>query len=196
MTEKQINEQLVEDVVRILTVANAWKDEKPQSRTCKDREQRIAKKMNDGEEAELYAQISEILQECNGRSYRNILSKYYIKNAMTLLRYRIEEKASEASSITLLKERYDLSKYCDAVIQELRHAKETVLGYRAYELSGSLSALKEALRAYGVTGDISLRIEYVSDPGTVYREKCPYLTHKIWETTQLLPIIVVTKEGE
>lgn len=197
MTEKQINEQLVEDINRIFTVAGVWKNDKRlQSASCEEHERSIERALNAGhEKAEKITQtVKEILDSCKTSVYKNILAKTYIKYVYTLLLYRAEAAAKAAGGklapIHKPDEVYDLKQYIDAITAARTQDGLTVTGYRALEIAGSEENLARILsKALGASIEVS--IENITDPKYTYKEKEPYYSHKIWMTTQLMPIVLV-----
>ena len=197
MTEKQINEQLVEDINRVFTIAGIWNtDKRLQSASCEERERSIERALNaGGEKAERITEtIKEILESCKASVYKNILAKTYIKYVYTSLIYRAEAAAKTASGkltpIHKPDEAYDLTKYIDAIAESRTHDNTTATGYRALEIAGSKENLARIL-SKALRTEVEVSVENITDPKYTYKEKEPYYSHKIWMTTQLMPIVLV-----
>lgn len=197
MTEKQINEQLVEDINRVFTIAGVWKSDKClRSASCEERERSIEHALNaGGEKAEKIIQtVKEILDSCNSSVYKNVLAKTYIKHVYTLLNYRAEAAAKatggKLAPIHKPEEAYDLTRYIDAIAAARTQEGLTVTGYRALEIAGSKENLAKIL-SKALRTDVEVSIENLGDPKYTYKEKEPYYSHKIWMITQLMPIVLV-----
>ena len=187
MTEKQINEILVTDVTRIMNAGRRLAG----CSSWKDKELKIVKMLNAGKEHELRAAIEAIvLEKCGakGASIDGIFSRTYINNILTLLRYREEKAEHKNSQIKLNAGNYDYSEYITQIINRLKTSRSTVTGYRAIELAGSEEELaRRVTEKFGAP--VRVTVEKMSDPSFVYREKNAYLGHRIWATTQLLPVV-------
>lgn len=187
MTEKQINETLVTDVTRIMNAGGKLAG----CSSWKDKELKIAKMLNAGKEHELRASIEAIVSEKCGTkdaSIDGIFSKTYINNILTILKYREEKAEHKNSQIKLNAGSYDCSEYVDQIINKLQISRSTVTGYRAIELTGSEEELaRRVAEKFGAP--VRVTVEKISDPSFVYREKSAYLGHKIYATTQLLPVV-------
>lgn len=189
MTETQINEKLIEDVTRIMTV-----DEFLNGIAGDPWQQKIhlvEGMLNSGREDELITVIENILTKHDEEDFiGQILDKTYLTNTCTLLRYRQEQPDNP---IVVYHEHNKLTAAGWKEVKEiLDQYGETVVDCLELEQAGSIKALEGLLKSRfneAVTAEIWFR-----DNPDVYRQKMPYLGHKIWACTQMLPIIKIRKK--
>lgn len=203
MTESEIDLRIIDDVVRIMTIADAWKTSEPKD--WEKRANNIARKMNSGQEHV----ILERLQAIRETGSPAALSESYLNSTCTLLKYRIE-KYSEADQVRPklkpaphgpLVDRHRVTsgalRYSEQLAKELcdptRNGK-VIISFDEVEKAGSVDALNDLLRYYLPWLPVTATVVNPDGVHTV-REKNTYCGHKPWIVSQLMPIVVVSRKN-
>lgn len=200
MIESQINLKIVKDVTRILSETGGWKPSEPED--WHGRAKHIASLMNAGKEQDLIDRISQSLsdaeaeaedpeaEECTKSSR---LSGSYVRNTITLLKYRLEARAAGTKLPKIMyspKDFLDGDDYC-WMKRSLKSEGKVIIGYHAVELAGSAQQLQADLsERFEMPVSVTIADQNQGNAG-FYREKNSFLGHKPWLIMPILPPVLV-----
>lgn len=203
MTESEIDLRIIDDVVRIMTIADAWKSSEP-----KDWERRannIARKMNSGQEHVILGRLQAIRET----GVPAALSESYLNSTCTLLKYRIEKYSESDQTRPKLKpalhgplvDRNRITsgalKYSQQLSKELcdpANNGKVIISFDEVEKAGSVEALDNLLQYY--LPWLPVKVSVVDSLGVhTIREKNTYCGHKPWIVSQLMPIVLISRKN-
>lgn len=194
MLEQEVNNALVEDIVRILSNPNLSRQDAAAKR-WDERAKKVCNKLNSASgPKELLDQVCAAAKETTGWIDDTVL---HVKIMLQALAATPEAQRRRVRYVEMTPGRY-----ISDLVRTLRHYKTTVTGYHVVELYGSLLAFKQAL-VIALSADRKEPVEYSSILISVrdlsdtpdYRtcqEKIEYYGSRPWLITPLPPMVVVS----
>lgn len=194
MLEQEVNNALIEDIVRILSNQNL-SSENVIAKRWDERAKKVCNKLNSASgPKELLDQVCAAAKETTGWIDDTVL---HTKIMLQALAATPEVQRRRVRHVEMTPGRY-----ISDLVRTLRHHKTTVTGYHAIELYGSLLAFKQALIT-ALSADRKEPVEYSSILISIrdlsdtpdYRtcqEKIEYYGSRPWLITPLPPMVVVS----
>lgn len=197
MTQKELDQKLVKDIVWIYNEAGLWNPELENTGlfTREAKLMAIMAALNAQEEDSIITKITRLLEEDPSKQSYGFLTRDFLNATTSLLRFRTKERKKVKPITDIDDENFFTQENIDLLNATLTHdGDSTVIPYRLIDEAGTKRKL--LLRLQNELRRSDIQLDVIQTEPWALREKNVFLGHRIWAMTPGFPVLKLYVEKE